>query len=88
MTYGSEAVIPLEGGFPTLRRSLFDPEKNDQLLRESLDLIDERREVATVQLAHYQQKLKQGYDMGVKVRPLVPGDLVLRKVVGIARNLS
>ena len=53
-----------------------------------MDLIDERREVATVQLTHYQQKLKQGYDMGVKVRPLVTGDLVLRKVVGIARNPS
>ena len=41
-----------------LRTSLFDPYKNDQLLRESLDLIDERREIAMVQLAHYQQKLK------------------------------
>ena len=80
--------MPLEVGFPTLRTSLFDPDKNDQLLQEILDLIDERREVATVQLTHYQQKLKQGYDMGVKVRPLVTGDLVLRKVVGIARNLS
>ena len=41
-----------------------------------------------VQLAHYQQKLKQGYDMGVKVRPLALGDLVLRKVVGTAKNPS
>ena len=41
-----------------------------------------------VQLAHYQQKLKQGYDMGVKVRPLAQGDLVLRKVVGTAKNPS
>ena len=41
-----------------------------------------------VQLAHYQQKLKQGYDMGVKVRPLASGDLVLRKVVGTAKNPS
>ena len=41
-----------------------------------------------VQLAHYQQKLKQGYDKGVKVRPLAPGDLVLRKVGGTAKNPS
>ena len=39
-----------------------------------------------VQLAHYQQKLKQGYDTHVKTRPLVSGDLVLRKVVGSAKN--
>ena len=41
-----------------------------------------------VQLVYYQQKLKQGYDTGVRVRPLVPGDLVLRKVVGTAKNPS
>ena len=39
-----------------------------------------------VQLAYYQQKLKQGYDAKVKLRPLAPGDLVLRKVLGTARN--
>ena len=39
-----------------------------------------------VQLAHYQQKLKQGYDAKVKLRPLAPGDLVLRKVLGTTRN--
>ena len=35
-----------------------------------------------MQLAYYQHKLKQGYDMSVKLRPLAPGDLVLRKVLG------
>ena len=39
-----------------------------------------------VQLAHYQQKLKRGYDAHVKTRPLAPGDLVPRKVVGSAKN--
>ena len=39
-----------------------------------------------VQLAYYQQKLKQEYDSNVKLRPLAPGDLVLRKVVGTAKN--
>ena len=39
-----------------------------------------------VQLAYYQHKLKQGYDLNVRSRPLVFGDLVLRKVLGIAKN--
>ena len=39
-----------------------------------------------MQLAYYQHKLKQGYDTSVKLRPLAPGDLVLRKVVGITKN--
>ncbi|XP_065631041.1 uncharacterized protein LOC136068176 [Quercus suber] len=86
MTYGAEAVIPIETGFPTLRTSNFTLDRNDELLRKSLDLIDERREKAMVQLACYQHKLKQGYDANVKLRPLAPGDLVLRKVLGNTKN--
>jgi len=75
-------------GFLTLRTSQFSIEENDNLLSASLDLVDERREVAIVQMEHYQQKLRQEYNEGVKTRPLAPGDLVLRKVVGTARNPS
>ena len=57
MTYGFEAVIPLETGFSMLRTSMFTLDNNDQLLQKSLDLINEQREVDMVQLAHYQQKL-------------------------------
>ena len=88
MTYGSEVVIPLKTGFPMLRTSQFSVEENNHLLSTSLDLVDERREVAMVKMAHYQQKLKQGYDRGVKVRSPALGDLVLRKVVGTVKNPS
>ena len=79
-------MIPLEIKFPTLRTSSFTPDNNDRLLEKSLNLIEERRENAMVQLAYYQHKLKQGYDANVKLRPLVPGNLVLRKVLGTAKN--
>ena len=81
MTYGAEAVIPLENGFPMMRTSTFTSNGNDKLLKKSLDLVEERRENAMVQLAYYQHKLKQDYNMNVKLRPLAPGDLVLRKVL-------
>ena len=58
MTYEAEAVIPLEAKFPTLKTSSFTPSSNDGLLGKSLDLIDERREKAVIQLAYYHQKLK------------------------------
>ena len=58
MTYGAEAVIPLETGFPMTRTSSFNPKDNDEQLTKSLDLIEEKRENAMVQLAYYQQKLK------------------------------
>ena len=41
MTYGAEAVIPLETGFLTLRMSSFTPSNNNELLGKSLDLIEE-----------------------------------------------
>ena len=88
MTYGAKAIIPLEANFPTLRMNSFTPSSNDELLGKSLDLIEERREKTVIQLAYYHQKLKQGYDANVKLMPLVPGDLVLRKVVGVAKNPS
>ena len=48
MTYGSEAVNPLETEFLTLKTSLFTPNSNDNLLKKSLDLIAERREYVMV----------------------------------------
>ena len=86
MTYAAEAVIPLEPSFPMLRTNSFNLSNNNELLEKSLEFIEERRESAMVQLAYYQHKLKQGYDAKVKLRPLVPGDLVLRKVLGTAKN--
>ena len=86
MTYEAEAVIPLETGFLMSRINSFNPSDNDEQLTKSLDLIEEKRENAMVQLAYYQQKLKQGYNANVKLRPLTPGDLVLRKIVGSTKN--
>ena len=86
MTYGAEAVILLKNGFPTMRTSTFTSNGNDELLKKNLDLVEEWRENAMVQLAYYQHKLKQCYDMNVKLRPLAPRDLVLRKVLGNTKN--
>ena len=86
MTYGAEAVIPLENGFLTKRTSTFTLDGNDELLKKNLDLVEEQKENAMVQLAYYQHKLKQGYDMNVKLRPLASGDLILRKVLGNTKN--
>ena len=58
MTYDAEAVIPLETGFLTPRTSSFTPSNNDGLLGKTLDLVEERRENAMVQLAYYQHKFK------------------------------
>ena len=86
MSYGAEAIIPIETGFSTLRTQSFNSSNNDEFLERILDLIEERRDNAMVQLAYYQHKLKQSYNAKVKLRPLELGDLVLRKVLGMAKN--
>jgi len=53
MTYRAETVILLETRFPKLRTSLFTPSSNDDLLEKSLDLVEEWREIAMVQMTYY-----------------------------------
>ena len=88
MTYGSEAIIPTETGFPTMKSNQFNSSSNEQLLSFDLDLAEERREVVVVRLAQYQQKLSQGYEKGKKERTFIPRDLVLRRVVESMKNPS
>ena len=49
---------------------------------------DLRRELTTIKLAHYQQRLNQGYDKGIGTRAFMPGDLVLRKVMRNMKHLA
>ncbi|GKB62626.1 hypothetical protein Tco_0918812, partial [Tanacetum coccineum] len=51
LTYGTEAVIPVEIGMPTLRIAEVDMIKNDEALEINLDLLEEKREQAAIQEA-------------------------------------
>ena len=51
MTYGSEAIIPIETGFLTMRSDQFIDSNNERLLSFDLDLAEEREEVIAVRLA-------------------------------------
>uniref|UniRef100_A0A2N9F8W7 Integrase catalytic domain-containing protein n=1 Tax=Fagus sylvatica TaxID=28930 RepID=A0A2N9F8W7_FAGSY len=86
LTYGVEAVIPLEVGLPTLRSEEYDQENNEFMLAKDLDLAQECRDLAMIRLASYQGDLKKRYDKSVSERILAPGDLVLRKVLGSKKN--
>uniref|UniRef100_A0A2N9J9G6 Integrase catalytic domain-containing protein n=1 Tax=Fagus sylvatica TaxID=28930 RepID=A0A2N9J9G6_FAGSY len=86
LAYGVEAVIPLEVGLPTTRTTEFDVEENESSLRMDLNLVEERRDMATIKLASYQHQMKRGYDKNIRPRSFQVGDLVLRKVVANTRN--
>ena len=82
LTYGAEAVIPIEINLCSVRVSGFSPAKNTKLMVRQLDLLEKHRELVTIRLAEYQQKLAQRYNRDVRRREFSARDLVLWKVVG------
>ncbi|GJQ95635.1 reverse transcriptase domain-containing protein [Tanacetum coccineum] len=58
-TYGTEAVIPVEIGMPTLRTAEVDMIKNDEPLEVNLDLLEEKREQTAIQEAKSKAKMKK-----------------------------
>ena len=86
LAYGVEAVIPLEVGLPTTRRTEFDAEQNENNLRKDLNLVEERRDIVSIRLTSYQRQMKRGYDKNIRPRSFQINDLVLRKVVANTRN--
>nr|GEZ10327.1 reverse transcriptase domain-containing protein [Tanacetum cinerariifolium] len=51
LTYGTEVVIPAKIGMPTHGTSSVNEKTNDSELRLNLDLLDKRREIATIREA-------------------------------------
>ena len=82
LTYGAEVVIPTEINLCSAWVSRFSPAKNAELMVRQLDLLEEHRELVTIRLAEYQQKLTQRYNRDVRRREFSARDLVLWKVVG------
>ena len=81
LTYGAKAVKPAEVNLCSARVAEFAPTENDGLMVKHLDLLEEYREAATIQLAEYQQKLAQRYNQNVKEWEFSARDLVLWKAV-------
>ena len=59
---------------------------NEDNLWKNLDLLEERRDLAVVHLASYQQRIRREHDKNMKPRVFRIGDLVLRKVMANTRK--
>ncbi|XP_027174008.1 uncharacterized protein LOC113773572 [Coffea eugenioides] len=79
LTYGAEAVIPAEILTPSPRLAAYVAEVNGEERQLDLDLIDEKRDIASARVASYKNTLAHYYNARVKHRRFLPGDLVLRK---------
>nr|GEV15625.1 hypothetical protein [Tanacetum cinerariifolium] len=78
LTYGAEAMIPVEIGMPTLRTTEVDVIKNDEALGVSLDLLEEKREHEAIQEAKSKAKMEKYYNVRVRNTSFRLGDLVYR----------
>nr|GFA19370.1 reverse transcriptase domain-containing protein [Tanacetum cinerariifolium] len=78
LIYGTEAVIPVEIGIPTIRITEVNVATNDDERRIDLDLLEERHERAAICEAKAKSKMKGYYDAKVRGVSFRTGDFVYR----------
>ena len=88
LTFGTEAVIPVEVGLTSYRVKTYEDQKNQQELNSNLDLFDKVREEAIKQMAKHKEAMARYYNRKVKVRRFNIGDFVLRKVSQVTNDPS
>ncbi|GJV72170.1 reverse transcriptase domain-containing protein [Tanacetum coccineum] len=79
LAYGTEAVIPAEIGIPTRRTIHRSDEENKDALRMNLNMLKERREIATIREARRKQQVERYYNQRVHHKQFKVGEFVLRK---------
>ncbi|XP_024013731.1 uncharacterized protein LOC112087864 [Eutrema salsugineum] len=82
LAYGTEAMCPAELNVPSIRRTMLtqQPDANNNMMIDALDLVEEHRERALLRIQNYQQLAARYYNKKVKGRHFEDDDLVLRKV--------
>jgi transposase InsO family protein len=78
LVYGAEAVLPTDLEYGSPRTWAYDDQSNQTSREDSLDQLEEARDVALLHSARYQQSLRRYHARGVRPRDLQVGDLVLR----------
>lgn len=80
MTYGSEAMSPVEVGLLSPRRLHLKEISNDELRRFELDFLEERGNKSQSKLAIYQRKITRYYNSKVKKKTFRINNLILWRV--------
>ena len=78
LVYGAEAILPTDLEYGSTRLKAYKEQQNQRAREDSLDQVDEARDVALLQSARYQQSLRRYQVQRVRRRDLNEGDLVLR----------
>jgi hypothetical protein len=78
LVYGAEAILPTDLEYGSPRTRAYDDQSNRTNREDSLDQLEEARDMALLHSARYQQSLRRYHARGVRSRDLQVGDLVLR----------
>jgi hypothetical protein len=78
LLFGAEAVLPTDVHYYAPRVVAYVEEDAQMALEDTLDLLDEARDVALARSAVYQQSLRNYHSRWVRGRSFEPGNLVLR----------
>jgi hypothetical protein len=78
LVYGAEAVLPTDLEYGSPRTKVYDDRSNQISREDSLDQLEEARDVALLHSARYQQSLRCYHARRVRLQGFQVGDLVLR----------
>ena len=80
MVHGSEAVLPTDIDYGSPRVQAFTEEGNQVALEDTIDQLDEARDVALLHSAKYQQAMRRYHECNIRSQEFQVGDLVLRRI--------
>jgi hypothetical protein len=78
LVYGAEAILPTDLEYGSPRTKTYDDRRNQTSREDSLDQLEEARNMALLHSALYQQSLRRYHARGVRPRGFQVGGLVLR----------
>ncbi|XP_072073850.1 uncharacterized protein [Arachis hypogaea] len=79
LVYGTEVLIPIEVGIPTLRAVLYNQNHNIDTRKAKLDLAEEDRDIAAIKQRAMKQLAERRHNKKVVPRTFNEGDLVLKR---------
>ncbi|KAL8153701.1 hypothetical protein V2J09_011461, partial [Rumex salicifolius] len=82
MVYGMDVVVPIEVLAPSNKVQNFDQSLNEESMLIAMYLRDEMRAKAALKEKEFKRCTRLYHDRNAKVRPLIPGVLVLRRTEG------
>jgi hypothetical protein len=78
LVYGAKAILPTDLEYGSPKTKAYDDQSNQTSREDSLDQLEEARDVALLHSALYQQSLRRYHARRVQPRDFQVGDLVLR----------